>query len=94
VILCGNASAELSGVGVKKGCIDHFLALASPVPLGLCFGCVGKQGLYNRPHVTELDADEACVNSALCIARAATVLWRIFYISGIRPQNKFRCEPH
>jgi len=43
--------------------------------------------------VTELDADGAHVNSALSIARAPTFLWRIFYISGIRTQNKFRCEP-
>ena len=92
MILCGSASVELNGVGVREGCIDHFLALASPVQLGLYFGCVGKQALYKCPHVTELNTDGAHVNSALSIARAPTFLWRIFYISGIRTQNKFRCE--
>lgn len=92
MILCGSASVELNIVGVREGCIDDFSALASPVQLGLCFGCVGKQALYKCPHMTVLDADGAHVNSVLSVARAPTFLWRIFYISGIRTQNKFRCE--
>lgn len=49
MILCGSASVELNGVGVREGCIDHFLALASPVQLGYVLAVLESKPYINAP---------------------------------------------